>query len=67
MKLWEQIDKYIDDLPNHKTLSKKIANYVLRNKNTYNKAQIQQICDVFYNDDICAWGIADDLWAFGVL
>lgn len=67
MKLWQKIDSYITDLPEHQKLAKKIANYVMRNKNTYNKAQIQQICDEFYNNDICGWGIADDLWAFGVL
>lgn len=66
MALWKKIDKTITDLPKHEQLSKKIANYVKTHKR-YNKAQIQQICDIFYDNCMRAWGIADDLWFYGIL
>ena len=55
----QQIDKYLDDLPNHSELAEKIAEYVNKHPN-YNLAQIAQIIDNFYNRS-CGFGIADDI------
>ena len=46
----KEIDKYIDDLPKHRELAKKIADYV--NKvDWYNLAQVAQLVEVFYGED----------------
>ena len=48
-------------------LADKITRYIFECKWNYNKAQIQAICDEFYDNSPKAWGIADDLFSEGIL
>lgn len=65
-ELIRAIDDTIKDLPKHKELAREIASFVLNN-DYYNKAQVSQVVDMFYNNEPTGWGVVDDLFSEGIL
>lgn len=55
----EDIDYYIDDLPNHRELAGKIADYVNTHED-YTLAQVASIIDGFYGQS-CGMSIAEEI------